>query len=63
MMERKAGLFDEDTEYSRGSVGWGPELTTKKEFLRRLWCKNGGLLKHGDRTCGQKALLLGGCEG
>ena len=38
---------------------------TKKEFLRCLWCKIGGLLKHRDRTPGQKELLhravRGGC--
>lgn len=39
-----------------GEVWWGPEPTTKKEFLRHLQCKM-VLLKHGDRTCGQKRLL------
>ena len=34
-----------------------PEPMTKKEFLRRLWCKIGGLLKQGDRTGGQKERL------
>ena len=36
---------------------------TKKEFLRRLWCKTVVLLKHGDRTCGQEELLPPACEG
>ena len=33
----------------------------KKEFLRCLWCKKVILLKHGDRTRGQKELHWG-CE-
>ena len=33
--------------------------TAKKEFLRFLWCKKVVLLKHGDRTCGQKGLHWG----
>ena len=44
-------------------MGWSPEPMTKKEFLRCLWCKIGGLLKCGDRTRGQKELLHRGCEG
>ena len=35
----------------------GPEWTTKKEFLRRLWCRMVVLLKLGDRSCGQEKLL------
>ena len=31
----------------------------KKEFLRHLWCKKVVLLKHGDRTRGQKELHWG----
>ena len=31
----------------------------KKEFLRHLWCKKVILLKHGDRTRGQKELHWG----
>ena len=44
-------------------MGLGPENRTKKELLRRLWCKMMVLLKTGDRTCGQKDLLPQGCEG
>ena len=40
----------------------GPEPTTKKEFLRCLWCILMVLLKHRDRTHGLKELLPGGCE-
>ena len=36
---------------------------TKKEFLRRLWCKMVVLLKHGDRIHGQEELLPWACEG
>ena len=50
-----------------GEVQWGGvqsrRPTTKREFLRHLWCKNGGLLKHEDRTHGQKEQLHRGCEG
>ena len=31
----------------------------KKEFLRHLWCKKVVLLKHGDRTGGQKEVHWG----
>ena len=40
----------------------GPELMAKKEFLSRLWCKKVIVLKHGDRTRGQKELHWG-CDG
>ena len=50
--------IDEVLEYR-----WGPEPTTKKEFLRRLWCKMVVLLKHGDNTSGQEELLPLACEG
>ena len=36
-----------------------PEQTPKKEFLRRLWCKQVVLLTHRDRTRGQKELHWG----
>ena len=36
---------------------------TKKEFLRHLWCKLVVLLKHRDRTPGQKKLLPRAYEG
>ena len=39
----------------------GPELTAKKGFLRHLWYKKVILLKHRDRTHGQKELHWG-CE-
>ena len=37
---------------------------TKKEFLRRLWCKMVVLLKHRDRTHGQEeSCFPRACEG
>ena len=33
--------------------------TAKKKFLRHLWCKKVNLLKHRDRTRGQKELHWG----
>ena len=39
------------------------EPTTKKEFLKHLWCKMVVLLKPGDRTPGQEELLSQACEG
>ena len=44
-------------------MGWSPEPTTKKEFLRSLWCKIGGLLKHGTGPVGRKSCCTGGWEG
>ena len=42
---------------------WSPELTTKKEFLRHLWCKVVVLLKHRDRIRGQEEWLPPGLWG
>lgn len=41
--------------WNTGDILWG-ELTTKKQFLRHVWCKIVVLLKQGDRTGGQKEL-------
>ena len=51
-------LGDEVLEYR-----WGPQLTTKKEFLRHLWFKMVVLLKPKARTCGQEERLPWACEG
>ena len=35
----------------------------QERILEAFLVQNGGLLKHGDRTRGQKELLLQGCDG
>lgn len=46
-----------------GSVGWGPEPTTRKGFSRHPWCKFGGFMKAQGQDPEQQELLPGweGC--